>query len=90
MTTSTFNAIVYAKKLKDAGLPEKVADIQAEELSNIISHDLATKKDLLVNTDTIKNEIKVMEYQLKAFMIKSMISSITLIGGIQAILHLNG
>lgn len=46
MTVSTFNAITYANKLKSAGLEAKVADVQAEEMSNMLESTLATKRDL--------------------------------------------
>jgi len=46
MTASTFNAITYANKLKKAGLDIKIADVQAEEMSNFITGTLATKEDL--------------------------------------------
>ncbi len=35
MTSTTFNAITYANKLKHAGLKSEIADVQAEEMSNI-------------------------------------------------------
>lgn len=46
MTTTAFNAITYANKLKDAGMQARVADVQAEEMSNLINHDLVTKSYL--------------------------------------------
>jgi hypothetical protein len=46
MTAAAFNAITYANKLKDAGLDVRVADVQAEEMSNIFESTLATKRDL--------------------------------------------
>ena len=47
MTVMRFNAISYSNKLKDAGLEHKVAEIHAEEMSNIINADIATKADLV-------------------------------------------
>lgn len=55
-----FNAITYANKLKDAGLQSKIADIQAEEISNILNDDIATKKDiemLKLEITAVKNDI---------------------------------
>ena len=46
MKTSTFNAITYENKLKQAGLDIKIADVQAEEMSNFITGTLAAKEDL--------------------------------------------
>lgn len=55
-----FNAITYANRLKDAGLQSKIADIQAEEISNILNDDIATKKDiemLKLEITAVKNDI---------------------------------
>jgi len=38
--------LAYAKKLKQAGVPEEQAEIHAEALAEIIDEQLATKKDL--------------------------------------------
>jgi len=43
MAIHIFNAITYSNKLTSAGLDKKIADVQAEELSNIINNDLVTK-----------------------------------------------
>ena len=43
MSPITFNAITYANRLKEAGLDGKVADVELEQMSNIINNDLATK-----------------------------------------------
>jgi len=76
MTTSTFNAITYANKLKNAGLEIKIADVQAEEMANIISSNLATKDDL-----------KMLEMRLQAFIVKSFITAVGLLGGLQTLFH---
>lgn len=60
MATMRFNAIIYANRLKDAGLQSQIADIQAEELSNILNDDMATKKDieiLRLQIEAAKNDI---------------------------------
>jgi len=62
MTAMRFNAIIYANRLKDAGLQSKIADIQAEELSNILNDDIATKKDieiLKLEIQSIKNDVVI-------------------------------
>lgn len=46
MTTSTFNAIQYSKKLKDAGMNGTLADLQAEEISNLLDSIVLKKGDL--------------------------------------------
>ena len=41
-----FDTLAYAKKLKQAGVPEQQAEIQAEALATIVDEKLATKRDL--------------------------------------------
>jgi hypothetical protein len=48
-----FNAISYSNKLKDAGVQNKIAEIHAEEMSNLINNEMATKQDLAL----LKNEM---------------------------------
>ena len=57
MSATTFNAITYANKLKEAGMLEKVANVQAEEMSNYINNDLVTKAFLA-------KELKELELQI--------------------------
>ena len=53
MVAMRFNAISYSKRLKEAGLQNKIAEIHAEEMSNIITNEVATKQDL----ELLKNEM---------------------------------
>ena len=72
MTTTVFDTLQYAKKLKDAGVPEKQAEVQAEALKEIEQsrlNELATKQDLaLVRQDfalvraELKGEIKLLKW----------------------------
>ena len=64
MTTMRFNAITYSNRLKHAVDKNEMADIQAEELSNIINNDLATKQDLLNTKNDLKNEIQLLDNKL--------------------------
>ena len=57
MTTSTFNAITYANKLKNAGLDAKIADVEAEQMSELINNELVTKSFL-------SNELSKLEMKL--------------------------
>lgn len=57
MSATTFNAITYANKLKKAGLEGKIADVEAEEMSNLVNNDLVTKTFLA-------SEIKSLEYRM--------------------------
>lgn len=44
--TTKFNGITYQKKLKDAGLDHRIADVHAEEIQTILNTEIATKQDL--------------------------------------------
>ena len=59
-----FNTLAYAKKLKNAGVTEDVAEVHAEALAEIVSEQLATKKDLKDLELTQKNELKELELSL--------------------------
>jgi hypothetical protein len=97
MSATTFNAITYANKLKKAGMETKVADTQAEEMVNIMNSTVATKEDVnKLRNETkeemgkLRSEMKVMELELKGFIIKALIAVVSVIGGLQAIFRFMG
>lgn len=55
-----FNPLRYTKRLKEAGMPEKQAEIMAEEFLEIMENDLATKDDF----KNVKEELKNVEKRL--------------------------
>lgn len=58
MAAIRFNAITYSNKLTKAGLLKNIADVHAEELSEIINQDLVTKCDLEAVRQNIVHEIE--------------------------------
>jgi hypothetical protein len=48
MATAIFDTLAYAKKLKNAGVPENQAEIHADAIAELIDEQLATKKDLQI------------------------------------------
>lgn len=66
MTAIRFNAITYSNKLHDAGLNKKIADVQAQEMSDIINNDLSTKQDLLNLEINIKQDLVNLENRLES------------------------
>jgi hypothetical protein len=48
MATAIFDTLAYAKKLRNAGVPENQAEIHAEAIAALIDEQLATKKDLQI------------------------------------------
>jgi hypothetical protein len=60
MATVAFDTLKYSKRLKDAGVPDKQAEAEAEALAEVLEvklQDLATKEDVLA----VKLELKLME-----------------------------
>lgn len=91
MASSTFNAITYANKLKNAGLDVKIADVQAEEMSDFINNTLATKMDLISLRKDIKADMDNLEHRMYSFIIKSTIATVSFfvcaLTGAQILLH---
>ncbi len=56
-----FDTLAIVKKLKAAGVPEKQAEIHAETFAEIIEDRIATKHDILM----LKQNIKEFELTLK-------------------------
>jgi hypothetical protein len=52
-----FDTLAYAKKLKEAGVPDKQAEVQAEAIAEVFSENLATKQDLDLKIAMLKNEL---------------------------------
>lgn len=46
MTAITFDTLLYAKRLKEAGFTEQQAEVQAESLKSVVDNTLATKHDI--------------------------------------------
>jgi hypothetical protein len=75
MTSSTFNGVTYATKLKNAGMEPRVADVIAEETEGMLISTLATKTDL-----------EMLRLQMQGFMIRGCIAMIGILGGLQVYL----
>jgi len=57
----TFDTLRYAKKLREAGVSEKAAEVQAEALKEVIEDNLATKSDIW----EVKRDIEIVRSDLK-------------------------
>ena len=63
MSAVAFDTLKYSKCLKDAGVPEKQAEVEAEALAEVLEirlRDLATKDDI----QTLRGEIKALDEKL--------------------------
>ncbi|MBF0139210.1 MAG: DUF1640 domain-containing protein, partial [Magnetococcales bacterium] len=60
-TTIAFDTHAYVKKLRDAGVDERQAEIQAEAILALVEERLATKQDMV----TLKRDLANIEANLK-------------------------
>ena len=59
-----FDTLAYAKRLRAVGVPDEVAEVQAEALSEIVEERLATKRDIKGLEEATKRDIKAVEERL--------------------------
>lgn len=64
MTTIAFDTLAYANKLKQAGVPDRQAEVQAEAMAELVEERLATKRDLSELEEWIANRMNELEYRL--------------------------
>ncbi len=72
MSTTVFDTLAYAKRLKAAGVPEAQAEAQAEALAEAITNQVATKQDIL--------ELRIEMRELKIDLIKWMVGIALVLG----------
>jgi hypothetical protein len=60
-----YNANQHSKRLQEAGLDERIADIHAEQLSEIVTNNLATKSDLANMKEYINGIKKEIELTMR-------------------------
>ena len=61
---TVFDTLAYAKKLRAVGVPDEVAEVQAEALAEIVEERLATKRDLKELEEATKRDLKGVEERL--------------------------
>lgn len=64
MTTIAFDTLAYANKLKQAGVPDRQAEVQAEAMAELVEERSATKRDLSELEERIANRMNELEYRL--------------------------
>lgn len=95
-----FNAIAYIKQLRDAGVPNQQAEIQAQAMIDIIDQNLATKfdiKELEAKIMATKFDIKELDVKLetkievlkKDLTIKMFVIAATTVTVLAAIIQMN-
>ena len=80
MTVIAFDTLNFANKLKDAGMSEKLADVQAEETAKILN-------DLTTNQLVTKSDLKELEMKMYGFMVKVAMFTVGILGGLQTLFH---
>lgn len=64
VTTIAFDTLAYANKLKQAGVPDRQAEVQAEAMAELVEERSATKRDLSELEERIANRMNELEYRL--------------------------
>jgi hypothetical protein len=67
MATIAFDTLKFSKRLKDAGVPDKQAEAEAEALAEVFEvnlKELATKDDLKIMEDRIGDKITMLEQRM--------------------------
>lgn len=59
-----FNAIKYIGELREAGVPEKQAEVHLRILHEVIESNLATKRDIEELKTELKRDIKELEQKM--------------------------
>ncbi len=60
-----FDTLAYAKRLKEAGVPEPQAEIHAEALAKLVDERLVTKQDLKELEVSLKREMAELRRDMK-------------------------
>ena len=64
MNTLAFDTHLFVKRLTAAGMPEAQAEVLADEQTNLIENNLATKRDLKELEVALKRDLKELEARL--------------------------
>ena len=91
MTMTAFDTLAYARKLKDAGVEDNIAEAQSEATAEIfhalIVERLATKEDLSKVEIAFKSDLKDLKSEMQAFIVKSLSAFVLILGGLQTLFH---
>jgi rRNA maturation protein Rpf1 len=69
MTVVAFDTLKFANRLKEAGVPDKHAEAEAEALAEVFEvnlKELATKRDLQDLAESTRRDLKDLETRLRA------------------------
>ena len=77
MTTTTFDTLAYAKKLKAVGVSSEQADVQAEALFELVDEKLSTKRDLKELEERLTYKLTI---RLGGMIVGSFMATVTTLG----------
>jgi hypothetical protein len=60
----TVDTLEYTKKLEAAGLDRKLAEAHAEALRSAVASELATKADLLAETQRLDSKLQLLTWMV--------------------------
>ena len=86
MSAIAFDTLAYAKKLKEAGVPQQQAEVQAEAMAELVEERFATKRDLKELEERMSNRLNELEYKLTFRLGSMLVVAITLITALVKIL----
>ncbi len=84
--TITFDTLAFAKKLKEAGVPDAQAEVHAEAIAELIDERIATKQDLKELEITLRRDVKELELRLTIRLGAMMAVSIAIIAALVKLL----
>ncbi len=90
MTTIAFDTLAYAKRLRDAGVPEPQAEAQAAALAEALKSsagELATKADLKELELRLETRLETMKADLLKWVIGLFIAQVGLFAALVKLLH---
>lgn len=64
MTTTTFDTLKFANRLKTAGVPDKQAEALAEAQADMMSESLASSLATKMDIAEVKTELLVIQWML--------------------------
>ena len=90
MTTTTFDTLAYAKRLREAGVPEPQAEAQAGALADALRQnagELATKQDMQELRLDIRREMAELKADLLKWVIGLFIAQVGLFAALVKLLQ---
>ena len=79
MTAVAFDTSAYANKLKQAGVPDRQAEVQAEAMAELVEERLATKRDLSELEERLANRMNELEYRLTVRLGSMLVVSVSIL-----------